>query len=151
MIEIRQMSEKDIPSFKETALLSWLDAYETLLPKDIVDGAPKMLDEAIAKRLKEFRLAVEEGVVLGYYSLGEDNYIWHVYVHPAHHRRGIGTMLLKAAEADIAARGHDRAELDVMVGNEKAIAFYLSHGYEEIGREIEDERFGEEIILAKTL
>jgi ribosomal protein S18 acetylase RimI-like enzyme len=50
--------------------------------------------------------------------------LWQLVVHPALRSCGIGTVLVRAAEARIAARGLRRAELAVEEGNLRARALY---------------------------
>lgn len=129
------------PEFREgwleAAVRSWLEAYDGHLPPEEVADAPAMHARAWNKRSGDFRLAIVDGVVAGYYSLGnpssaEDrNYIWHLYVDPRMQRRGVGRALHDAALAEIAARGATTAWLDVLRPNAKARTFYTALGWRE--------------------
>jgi len=59
----------------------------------------------------------------------------HVRVHPALRRRGIGRAVMRALERRAIELGCVRTHLDTTVAQPEAIAFYLSLGYEESGRE----------------
>jgi len=59
--------------------------------------------------------------------------VWQLDVHPALRSCGIGTMLVGAAEARIAARGLRRAELSVEEGTPRARALYERLGYAGYG------------------
>lgn len=50
-------------------------------------------------------------------------------VLPKHRRTRIGTGLLEAAEARLAARGIRSISLETAVGNAPAVAFWRKHGY----------------------
>jgi GNAT superfamily N-acetyltransferase len=52
-----------------------------------------------------------------------------LWVHGENRNTGIGSTLLSLAESDIAGRGHSRARLRVVDGNNRALAFYLKHGW----------------------
>lgn len=141
---IRPATEPDRANLRGPALRSWLDAYVGLLPQKEIDGAPAMLERAFDKRIAEMRVALLDGVIAGFYSLGarhdpkEAGYLWHLYVDPLCQRSGVGRALNDAALAEIASRGQGRAWLDVVAGNEKAIAFYVAMGWREYGREQAD-------------
>ena len=53
-----------------------------------------------------------------------------LYVHPDCHRQGIGRDIF--AEIESCFPGADLMELEVEPKNEKAIAFYLAHGFEPV-------------------
>jgi ribosomal protein S18 acetylase RimI-like enzyme len=61
-------------------------------------------------------------------------YLWQFGVHPALQSCGIGTVLVRAAEQRILARGLRRAELRVEVDNSRAQALYERLGYVGYGR-----------------
>ncbi|MGI5129272.1 GNAT family N-acetyltransferase [Pseudonocardia sp. CA-107938] len=60
-------------------------------------------------------------------------HIGQLAVHPALRSCGLGTLLIGQAEARIVARGRDRADLRVEVGNGRARALYERLGYEAYG------------------
>jgi ribosomal protein S18 acetylase RimI-like enzyme len=68
-------------------------------------------------------------------------------------RRGVGTLLLRHVEALASAGGASTLWLTSWVGNTRALAFYSSQGYKELGAteyEFENERF-ENRLFAKAL
>ncbi|BCW90085.1 hypothetical protein sos41_32530 [Alphaproteobacteria bacterium SO-S41] len=141
MIVVRPVRADEREAFLGPALRSWLDAYDGVLDAAEVADAPAMLARAWAKRWQAFRVAVLDGVIAGFYSLGaaEDretvNYLWHLYVDPLAQRRGVGRALNTAALAEIKARGADKAWLDVLRPNAKARAFYAALGWREVREE----------------
>lgn len=149
-LTIRPGEPQDRDVWLDAALRSWLDAYQFLLPPQEVANAPMMLATAWEKRSGLLRLAILDGVVAGFYSLGDAgqtgdrNYLWHLYVDTRHQRRGVGRALHDAALAEIAARGASTAWLDVMRANEKARAFYAALGWTETG---EDQSDGYDLII----
>ena len=56
-----------------------------------------------------------------------------VFVVQARRRRGVAAKLTRAAEAEIARRGHRRLRLTVSVGNEPAQRLYPRVGYVDAG------------------
>lgn len=61
--------------------------------------------------------------------------LWQLTVHPAWRSQGFGTLLVKAAEQRIRARGLRWAELSVEVDNPRARALYERLGYVAYARE----------------
>lgn len=144
-LEVRTVRPDEREAFLGPALRSWLDAYaDHLEPAEVAD-APGMLARAWDERADAFRVAVRDGVILGFYSLGDPahpqrfDYLWHLYVDPQAQRQGVGRALNDAALAEIAGRGATRAWLDVLRHNEKARAFYRALGWREIGSENGDQ------------
>jgi diamine N-acetyltransferase len=76
-----------------------------------------------------------------------------LYVQSPFIRRGIGALLLRRVEALAHAAGASTLWLTAWVGNARALAFYASRGYEELGftdHEFENEHF-ENRLFAKAL
>lgn len=60
---------------------------------------------------------------------GAVGYVHHVYVAPAHRRRGLALGLLDAARDWLLGQGVSALELDVLGGNEPARRFYEAAGF----------------------
>ena len=76
-----------------------------------------------------------------------------LYVQSPFTRGGIGSLLLRRVEALASAAGASTLWLTAWVGNARALAFYASQGYEELGstdHEFENERF-ENRLFARAL
>lgn len=64
----------------------------------------------------------------------QNDFIDAIHVLGSHARRGLGRLLLAAAEARIAAAGHARIRLETDTFNGDSRAFYRACGYAEIGQ-----------------
>ena len=76
-----------------------------------------------------------------------------LYVQSPFLRRGLGRLLLRRAEAMAAAEAARALWLTAWVGNDRALSFYASQGYEELGstdHTFEGEVF-ENRVFARTL
>lgn len=65
-----------------------------------------------------------------------------LYVQSPFLRRGVGGLLLRHAEASARARGASTLWLTAWIGNQRALAFYASQGYQALGST--EYRFGGE-------
>lgn len=66
--------------------------------------------------------------------------IYGIYADPDSWSTGVGHALLTAAEQQIVQAGHTRAHLWVLDGNDRADAFYASHGWVADGATKTEER-----------
>ncbi|MDQ1409105.1 MAG: [ribosomal protein S18]-alanine N-acetyltransferase [Acidobacteriaceae bacterium] len=81
-------------------------------------------------------LAVEEADIAGFILTERDGPLAHIItldVVEAHRRSGVGSLLLNAAENNLAAQGARTAFLETAVNNHAAVSFWLRHGYIEQG------------------
>lgn len=82
-----------------------------------------------ATRGEEIWVAEEADKLLGFVSIYRaDNFIHHLYVDPHLPPRGIGSALLHTAERTFTSAG----SLKCLVRNQKALAFYHKHGWQNI-------------------
>lgn len=76
-----------------------------------------------------------------------------LYVLARFNGQGIGTLLLRHAEARAATQGASAMWLTAWVGNHRALAFYARRGYRDLGATMyrfQDEQY-ENRVLARTL
>jgi ribosomal protein S18 acetylase RimI-like enzyme len=115
-------------------------------------GPLRTTDESWARRRRNYadilaeggslHLAVDDGVVVGHAVCereegGSPTWTWphdflaivDLIVLPEARGHGIGTLLLRAVEADAAARGVAAVDLMVAAPNEAARRFYERHGF----------------------
>jgi ribosomal protein S18 acetylase RimI-like enzyme len=79
-----------------------------------------------------FLVAVQDGSIVGTAMAGDDGHrgwVHRVAVASAVRRRGIGSALMREAEARLAARGCPKLNLQVRAPNPGAVAFYQSLGF----------------------
>ncbi|OKL49655.1 hypothetical protein BSR29_01485 [Boudabousia liubingyangii] len=95
-------------------------------------------DNASGEPWDECFVAEADGELVGWIIVGrarEENYqhmgeLKGIYVAPEHFGQGAGSALIELGERTIAAHGHESAYLWVLAGNERAIRFYQSHGWQ---------------------
>jgi ribosomal protein S18 acetylase RimI-like enzyme len=123
------------------ALVADLDALERLeqsvFPTDRLSR--RSFRRFIQRPSDALLVAEEAGIVIGYALLlfRERTALARLYsvaVDPAVARRGIGRLLLDAAETQALERGCVFVRLEVRADNAAAIALYLAAGYRQFGR-----------------
>ncbi|WP_190126140.1 GNAT family N-acetyltransferase [Streptomyces inusitatus] len=112
----------------ETVLAFWAEAAEGTSITDDVEGVGRL----IARDPEALILAESGGRLVGSVIAGWDGWrcsLYRLAVLPAFRRRGIGTALLKAAEARFAAVGGRRGDAMVLEANERARRAWAAAGY----------------------
>ncbi len=97
--------------------------------------------------------SVTLGATHGLVAKGPSAELSRLYVQSPFIRQGVGSLLLRHVEALASAAGASTLWLTAWVGNARALAFYASQGYEELGstdHEFEHERV-ENRLFAKAL
>lgn len=132
---IRRAVLEDIPAIRLIATITWAQAYESMIPKEIQDEYIKnnYSEEELVERIKnsEMIVATEDELIIGYanYQI-EDGivYLLAIYVLPTSQRSGVGSMLLNYLCKENKMKA-DKIIVEVEVGNDMAEQFYLSHGF----------------------
>ena len=113
----------------------WHDAHGHCTPPELVAARTRAHFHA---RLLEFgdglRVIGPEGAPEGFAAVKGDH-VDQLYVSRALAGTGAALVLLREAEARIAAAGHDEAVLDCNPGNARAAAFYRKSGWSPRGLE----------------
>ena len=125
-VRLRQADDADT----DRLVAVWRSAVEAthhfLTPADIYGYADRLARDYFPA--VELVVAEADGVVVGFSGTAE-NRLEMLFVDPAAHGRGIGTVLLDHA---VAHGGVD--ELDVNEQNPGAVEFYRRRGFEPVGR-----------------
>lgn len=134
MIELRGARPEEIERLRDICRATYFGTMAAIVPPAALKAFEEV-DEArrfVEACWQDFDVAVVGGEVVGLLFVHE-NKIESLHIHPDHARKGLGAALLALGEQKIAGK-FDHAELDVLVGNDKALAFYIAHGWEEVSR-----------------
>lgn len=102
---------------------------------------PSQYENAMTHGGESYLVAEIEKTLVGFCSYKENEIIG-LYVAPATSRRGVGTLLIRSAEADMATDPPVTITLNAALS---ASAFYRFHGYEETSARKWETRGGLEI------
>ncbi len=126
-------AEISIRSFRESDRAPLGRLWSEVFPDDRPRNAPdRMIDGALKAHPEMLLIAQIDGALVGAVIAGFDGvrgWIYHLAVAPAHRRRGIATLLMRAAEAALQSLGCSKINLQVVETNASVVAFYRSLGY----------------------
>ncbi len=91
-----------------------------------------VIDKKIDVDDQLFFVAVDGVAVVGTTMAGYDGHrgwIYSVAVSPSHRRQAIGSRLVSHAERALACKGCMKINLQIIEGNDSAVAFYAALGY----------------------
>jgi ribosomal protein S18 acetylase RimI-like enzyme len=140
LTDIRKAHEDDKDRLVEILRGTYLETMARIVPSEALEAFHRN-DEAarfVDNCWRDFDVATVCGEVMGLlFVVGK--MIESLHIHPGQSRKGYGAALLLFAEETIATNS-ETAELDVLVDNKNAIAFYEVHGwvksYEHEGLEV---------------
>ena len=135
---------EDCELVAELHVAAWRVAYEDLLPSAFlaslsVQSRAVEWRQVLQERRSELMLARSDDGVIGFVSFGscrDDDAppgrgeIWSIYLHPQHWSTGVGRALWLAADERLAQLEYSSTSMWVIIGNERAMRFYLQAGFE---------------------
>jgi ribosomal protein S18 acetylase RimI-like enzyme len=122
---IRRAEPEDTDAIAETFIAS-LESL-TFLPQLHTRDEHRRFIGEVVPRDHEIWVAEDEGRVVALAAIGEST-LGHLYVHPDHHGRGLGTALLEKTK-ELRPSGFT---LWTFPANERACHFYERHGLRQI-------------------
>lgn len=152
MVELRNATPADARAIATVNVASWRVAYRGLMPDDVLSG----LSVADRERFWSGALSVPEprttvvvatvaDAVVGFAAAGPPlvpvdradptlGDLYALYLDPGSWGRGIGTQLHATVLDRLRSSGFIRAGLWILDGNQRALRFYLRHGWTDTGR-----------------
>ena len=144
---IRPAKRADALDVARVHVRSWQAAYRGLMPDEYLDGlrpeerARRYDFSGTDPRAPATIVAVDGDALIGFATVApaadpdapDGGELCALYVDPDHLRRGVGSALLRAALAQLRAKGYTDATLWVHAGNRTAQAFYRRHGWSADG------------------
>ncbi|HEY3528333.1 MAG TPA: GNAT family N-acetyltransferase [Nocardioides sp.] len=133
---LRPATTDDVESIADLFHRGWHDAHPGKVPDGLTERRTReAFGDRVARRVAETNettVAEVDGAVAGFIMIDGDE-VEQVYVDRAFRGSGVAAVLLTAAERQVAAGGHRLAWLAVVVGNDRAQAFYRRQGWVDEG------------------
>ncbi|MFB2552263.1 GNAT family N-acetyltransferase [Ensifer soli] len=131
MIAIRHARKEDVPALAAIGLAAWGQAIAGVADLErLRDNAAEAFIRFLAASWPVVRVAEEGGEPLGWAARERgDDEITDLWVRPAAQKRGAGSALLAAMEAEVAAAGQPQVCLQTHARNRAAISFFTNRGY----------------------
>ena len=136
-VEVRRATEADVAAIQAVGHVTWPTTYGFAGDDYVARGlATWWSDDAVRRSLATTStlVATHDGAVAGVGNLDlhrDPATIWKLYVLPRAQGLGAGSALLRAL-LDLA--GGATVALEYVDGNDRAAAFYASHGFQEVRR-----------------
>ncbi|MEU8226784.1 GNAT family N-acetyltransferase [Kribbella sp. NPDC048915] len=148
MIAVRRAALADVDAVRRIGLETWPVAYRGLISDEFAERLAHWWSrEAVEREITNgiTFVAADGDDLVGMAALGIEDDLWvlgKLYVLPGQQGKGIGQALIDAAVAAL-PDGTPELLLDVLINNEKAIAFYRKLGFGDAartpGRDLGDE------------
>lgn len=132
-IALRPARDEDAASVADIWRRGWRDAHLEHVPQALVDvRTEESFSLRAAERVPDTTVATVEGAVAGFVMVVDDE-VEQVYVSAAARGTGVADALIREAESQVFAGGHEKAWLAVVAGNGRARAFYERAGWIDEG------------------
>ena len=132
-VTIRPAREQDAEAIAEIWRSGWLDAHLEHVPQALADvRTEESFATRAAARIPGTTVASLDGAVVGFVMVVDDE-VEQVYVAAAARGTGVADALIREAESQVLAGGHEKAWLAVVAGNARARAFYERAGWVDEG------------------
>jgi ribosomal protein S18 acetylase RimI-like enzyme len=133
---LRPATTDDVEAIADLFHRGWHDAHPGNVPDGLTERRTReAFGDRVGQRVADTRettVAEVDGAVAGFIMIAGDE-VEQVYVDRDFRGSGVATALLTEAERQVAAGGHEVAWLAVVVGNDRAQAFYRRQGWVDEG------------------
>jgi ribosomal protein S18 acetylase RimI-like enzyme len=123
----------EIRPFRASDRADVADLWAEAFPEDPQHNvSSEMIDRKVAVQPELFLVAELDGAIVGTVMAGFDGvrgWLHRLAVRSSARRRGVGTALVRSAEAGLSALGCPKVNLQVRSSNAEVVAFYRALGY----------------------
>lgn len=132
-MQIRQADKDAVHRVAQIWHLGWHLGHAAVVDNELV--GLRVPEEFVARtqaHLSETYVALVEGEIIGFFMV-KHNELYQFYLDVAHHGSGFAKAMMVEAEARLSG---PRAWLGCTVGNDRAAAFYVKAGWQNMGVEV---------------
>ena len=131
MIIVRNALEEDVPALVGIGVEAWGQAVSGVADLQVRrDHARDAFQQFLTNRWLRVSVAEADGLPAGWAAREAlDDEITDLWIAPLRQRKGLGSALLAAMEAEIVAAGFEAARLQTHARNVAAVGFFQKHGY----------------------
>ena len=150
--ELRKATKEDIPNLVKLCKETVVEVYGQILPWEKLEpwAEGDMAEGVVNKQWQNMIVAEKAGEILGVVAESDDK-IDLLWVHPAHHRKGIGSALLDVVETELWKAGYEAGTLECFSDNDRAMGFYRAKGWEFFCEEMDEEAGALKTVMTKAL
>ncbi len=152
MIQFRKAVKEDIPNLIKLFRETILEVYGQILPGEVlkpwVEGDRLSGD---VNALWQYMIVAEKAGEIVAAAARYEDLIALIWVHPAYHRKGIGSALLDIVETELMESGYEKAKLECFSDNDRAMGFYRDKGWEALSEEMDKEAGALKTVMIKAL
>lgn len=124
----------DIRPYQDSDRDAVVDLWREVFPDNPAHNNPAAdIERKLRVQRELFLVAALGSAIIGTVMAGYDGHrgwVSYVAVHPRHRRTGVGTALMRRAEAALAEMGCPKLNLQVRAENPPVVEFYQSLGYD---------------------
>lgn len=124
-MEVRPYARTD----EDSVVALWSDVFDNMPPWN---HPQTNIKRKLKVQPQLFVVATIEGFLVGTAMAGFDGHrgwVYYLAVSPQHRRQGVGTLLMRRIERDLANVDCPKLNLQVRAHNEQAVKFYQALGY----------------------
>lgn len=151
-LEFRKAIKEDVPKLIKFLKETIVEVYGQILSREIlqpwVEG--DRLSSDVNQLWPKMIVAEKAGEILAV-AASLDDKVAFLWVHPAHHRKGIGSAMLDIVETELKKSGYKTAKLECFSDNDLAMGFYLAKGWKLLSEEMDEEAGALKMVMEKPL
>lgn len=131
MITVRNAREADVPVLVEIGVRAWEQAVVGVADLQVRrDHARNAFQQFLTSRWLRVTVAEFDAQLAGWAAReGLDDEITDLWVEPSQQKKGLGSALLAAMEAEVVAAGFEATRLQTHARNVAAVGFFQKQGY----------------------